>query len=101
MEYVKVSITKTGASLFSSKYSVFDEETKTFPSLNEAKTYLKTTYKGHRRSPTYVDKADGTTVQTGYVYSYRNADWSHSPVETWNQQDWVDITTVVETPVAV
>ena len=30
----------------------------------------------------------------GYVYKFENADYSHSPVERWQQEDWVNISKI-------
>lgn len=95
-DYYKVKIVETGAKLFSDDYSTFNVERKHFATLAEVKAWLKEHYGKAKRSKMYCDKTNGESQQCGYIYKFRNADWSHAPVETWNQCDWVSISAISE-----
>ncbi len=100
ISYTKVKIVETGAQLFSSDYSTFNVETKHFASLDEAKAYLKEKYASAKRGKMYRDNDKGEAEQCGYIFKFRNADYSHAPVVPWNQCDWVSISQVEETEIA-
>jgi hypothetical protein len=87
---IQIHVTSTGKG-YSPKdvWRCFDEFTKNFPTLADAKAWLKETYGKAKRVPMYCDTKTGTK-KIGYVIGFRNADWSHSPVEKWLQQDWVE-----------
>ena len=70
-------------------YRRFGKETKVFSDMESAKVWLKKQYGKSKRVKIYQDQKDGTSYQVGYVYSFNNADWSHSPVHKWHQRDWV------------
>ena len=93
---IHLSVFRTGKG-YSPKdeYKIFDNETKTFETLRDAKEYLKETYGNCKRDFIYRDKTDGTTIKVGYIYSFNNCDWSHSPLEKWRQKDWVEICEVI------
>lgn len=69
-------------------YTMFDSEVKTFDNLAEAKAWLKDEYGTCKRQKMYQDGRNAA-MHVGYIYGFKNADWSHSPVEHWLQQDWV------------
>lgn len=95
--YIKVFINKTSKGFGSKEgYCTFDNETKTFATIKEAKDWLKETYGSVKRVKMYQDRKDGTTYQAGWIYCFKNKDWSHNS-ESWLQQDWVEITDVKET----
>jgi len=96
----EVNITSLGADSFSSDYSSFDEENKRFQTKEEALTFIEEKYKGHKREAMYMDYINtNETVQVGWIYKFRNADFSHAPLKWWNQQDWIVLKYVTETPV--
>ena len=96
----EVNITSSGADLFSSDYSIFNEESIKFETKEMVLSFIKDQYKGHKREAMYMDYINtNETVQVGWVYKFRNADWSQSPVKDWNQQDWVVLKYVTKTPV--
>src|SRR5574341_1492075 len=99
-EYYKAHIVRTGRPMGSGQsYSTFDSESKTFATLAELKDYLKESYGTCKRQNMYRDGSDrGEHYKVGYVYGFKNADYSHAPVEHWFQQDWVEISKVVEVP---
>jgi len=35
------------------------------------------------------DPGYSKTIQCGWIVGFRNADYSHAPVERWLQQDWI------------
>ena|SRR3990167_8229911 len=97
---IQIVITQTSKQLGSQeKYTIFNEETKTFKDMAEAKSYLKETYGNCKTVPMYQDKKDGTTVKSGKIFCFKNADWLHAPVEHWYQQDWVSFCKV--TPITL
>ena len=87
---IQLHITMTGKS-FSPKstFSCFGEDTKSFTDMKTAKQWLKEHYGKAKRVPMYCDRKDGKTEKVGYVIGFRNADYSHSPVDKWIQQDWI------------
>ena len=96
MSYIEVLITPTGKSFHPSAewhHLASRPERVTFANLDEAKVYLGGRYGSCKRQPMYIDTGAGAK-QVGYIYGFRNADWSHAPVEHWLQQDWVTINTV-------
>ena len=86
---IKLHITMTGKSYSpKSTFSIFNEETQTFPDIQSAKTWIRETYGKAKRVPMYVDTKNGTK-KVGYVIGFHNADWAHNPVEKWIQRDWI------------
>lgn len=94
--YFVVKTSETGAPLFSSDYSRFNDEKKDFPTQEAALEYIRNKYAGHKRAHIYVDGENGEAIPVGWVIGFRNSDISHVPVETWNQQDWVELVKVTE-----
>lgn len=88
---IQLQIAMTGRG-YSSKgeYRRFAEDTKTFASMDEAKAWLKKEYGESKRSKMFMDDENKKSVHIGYIYHFNNADWSHSPVTKWRQQDWVE-----------
>jgi hypothetical protein len=72
------------------KWSRFDDKTEYFPTLKDAKDWIKKEYGKAKRVPMYVDTKDGNSKKVGYVIGFRNDDISHVPVEKWLQQDWIE-----------
>lgn len=87
---IQLMIVKTGKGYGKSeKWQSFDEETKYFANITEAKNWIKETYGMAKRSPIYRDSKEGTK-KVGYVIGFRNADWSHLPINHWIEQDWIE-----------
>ena len=87
---VLLTITKTGKTANPrDKYSIFDEEEKTFRSLKDAFVWLKEQYGKCKRSKMYRDHPDGQGRHCGYIYGFRNSDISHPHNGDWLQRDWV------------
>lgn len=95
-EYYRVEVTSTGGESLSTEMkdrSIFNQEHKDFKTLAEARKYVAETYcriKGVKKSPMYRD-VKGSSVRSGWVFSFWNADYSHAPIEKWWQEDWVEI----------
>jgi hypothetical protein len=89
-KYYEVDIICTGEIDGERKFSRFDDETKIFETAYEVTEWLKKQYGSAKRSIMY--HAD--SIPCGYVYKFENADWSHSPVEHWQQEDWVNISRI-------
>jgi len=69
---------------------------KDFSTLPQALDFIKKqgySSKDVEKTPMYIDtKAYGSKPkQIGWIFTYENADYSHSPVEKWVQQDWVEV----------
>jgi len=73
------------------KYKVISRYDEKFTSLHQALKWLKDKYENCSRSKMYYDQNEHYSYHTGYIYGYRNADYSHSPIVKWLQQDWVSI----------
>ena len=73
------------------KYTCFGEDKVYAKTMKEMRRLLAERYgkSWKHRSPVYRDKVDGSVIHIGYVVGYRNADYSHAPVEWWYQQDWI------------
>ncbi len=96
----EVNITSNGADLFSSDWGVFDEINKKFQTKDLALAFIEEKYKGLKREEMFMDYINTKeTVQVGWIYKFRNADFSHAPLKWWNQQDWVMLSYITETPV--
>jgi hypothetical protein len=91
-KYYKLSIIKTSKPMGNSQesYRSFDDEVLYFDTLDEIKTYLSETYGKCKRIKSYVDTKNGAK-QAGWIYCFKNSDYSHAPIESWYQQDWTDI----------
>lgn len=88
---IELLITYTAKSYHpSSKWACVGQEKRAFPGISEAKAFLREQYPGKKRVPMYRDTPNGKPKQTGYVIGYRNADYSHAPIERWLSQDWIE-----------
>lgn len=98
MKYFKVIINETAKPLGNNNegYSIFNTTTKLFNSITGAKEWLKDRYSKVKKEKVYRDDKNNNSYQAGWIYCFKNADWSHSPVERWWQKDWVEITEVRE-----
>lgn len=91
MKYFEIITTETSKGIREkADYSVFNNERETFLTLEEAKNHLKEKYGKTRRQKMYRDTKEGKSYQSGWIYSFRNKDWSHDS-EEWLQKDWVEI----------
>ena len=86
-----IKITCTGRQFNEKQYSIFNEEEHRFPDLPSAQQFLKERYGKCKRRKIYIDGEDGQAQHVGYIYGFRNADYSHAPVSHWLQQDWVTL----------
>jgi len=97
--HYSVRITETGKTPWKQDdFQVFNWEHLSFATLQEAKDALQARYsrtaRSHRRK--VYRETEAGPEHTGYIYRFRNADFSHSPVEWWIQEDWVEIVQVEE-----
>ncbi len=84
---VQVQISSTAKGYHpKAKWERIADDTKRFATMEDAQKWLKETYSKSKRSKMYCDTKDGAK-HIGYVIGFHNADWSHSPVEKWIQQD--------------
>lgn len=91
---IQAHVTLTGKGYApTAEWRVLGDETHTFPSMEEARAWLRTRYGKAKRAPMFRDRKDGTSVRCGYVIGYRDSDVSHFPVEHWLAQDWVEFRT--------
>lgn len=94
--YYKIIINKTSKPLNSKEnFTCFDNEEIKFKTLKEVKEFLKENYQGKKKQKMFIDTKDGETKQAGYIYTFRNQDFSHMS-EKWTQQDWVEVREVEE-----
>jgi hypothetical protein len=97
-EFFEVHITSTGRSSMRDKPSIFNEETKKFRSLGEAKEFVKEQYGNKKGHKMYVDSAEGKPEEIGKIYGFWTQDVSHYDGDKWFQEDWVEIRKVKHTP---
>lgn len=97
IKYFKVFVDETSKNLGNNKedYRIFNQYTESFKTLKEVKNWLKEKYQNIKKVKMYRDKKDGTSYQNGWVYCYKNKDWSHNS-ESWYQHDWVEIREIKE-----
>lgn len=87
---IELHITETGKGYHpSSEWTMINEYHKAFPSKEIAEAWIDETYGRSKRTKMFRDTPEGTT-QVGYVIGFRNADYSHAPVDKWLQQDWIE-----------
>ena len=101
--YYKVNVTRTSKSMGHAQgsYLIFDEECFTFPSVSKYQAWLKETYGTCKRVKMFRDLPNGQATQVGWIYCFKNEDWSHSPVAKWWQQDWVSVDYIKATPILI
>lgn len=80
---IELSITRT-AKAFGNQddYTIYDEATKYFTDLAEAKEWLKEEFGNSKRQPMYVDNKDGSTRKVGHVYGFKN-DYDKCYEQAW------------------
>lgn len=71
----------------------------TVEDMDAARKWLRERYGKCKRVPMYRDRDNAPPLKVGYIFGYRNADYSHSPVQHWLQQDWVELREVITKPV--
>lgn len=80
----------------SSAWTRVHETHRTFPDLDTAKAAIKDQYwHVKKRLPVYLDTKSRGTIQTGYIYCYKDTyEDRHTPKHTIYNQDWVTYTQV-------
>lgn len=101
--YYEVKISKTGKSRGNTRapYQLFDEERLVFPSIPQIKEWLTETYGMCKRMKMFQDLPNGQPKQVGWIYCFKNEDWSHHPAAKWWQQDWVKIHQIKATAILI
>lgn len=101
--FYEVRVTKTGKAVGRKEdYSTFDIERKEFATINAVKSYLKETYGTCKREKMYIDSHDlHQPIHIGYIYSFKNEDVSHAPVNRWYQKDWIEVRELKATTIIV
>lgn len=91
--YYEVSILMTGRPVGSEKmFTDFDYKTKVFYKREDIEAFLKEQYGDYEREE----------IEPGrYSYVFENCDWSHYPVQQWEEEDQVVVNEIVATPVAL
>lgn len=106
IKYYEVIVIKTAKGIRESQdaYALLDRHTEKCNTLKEATQYVLENYGSPKllksRKKMYRDGKDGTPEHIGYIYQFRNQDWSHDS-EEWMQQDWVEVREIKATPVLV
>lgn len=77
--------------------TVFQESTKAYSTLEDVYRALHDAYKDARITLTYRENNVSPAKPSGLAYTFKNADWSHNPVQRWTQVDWVEVTEINET----
>lgn len=100
--YYKVITTSTSKPCGRTKeeYQTFDSSSENFKTIEEVKNFLQEKYQSCKKVPVYRDKIDGTTEQVGWIYCFRNKDYSHNS-KSWNQQDWVEVRELQEKSILI
>ncbi len=92
---IQLHITMTGKGYHpSSKWAMFADDTRTFPSIDAAKAWLKGKYGSCKRVPMYRDTEEGV-IKTGYIYSFRAENLDYRGNDKWLQQDWVEFREII------
>lgn len=86
-------------------FSVFNQDRRTFASLDEVKKYLNEQYGDKTKEKIYRDGNDGEAVHVGYIYRLGIVrDYSHAESDDnkpWYQQDWVEVSEIKATPIVI
>lgn len=77
-------------------FRIFDRKEYSFPALDQVKCWLTNTYTFESRKKR-KKMYRGNNQHIGYVYRFREKDYSHAPIEEWIQEDWVTVSKVEET----
>ena len=99
--FYEILITSTGKPIGNTKenYTAFNNIRELFKTIEEVENFLKENYQGHKKEKMYIYKKDGQSLHIGYIYSFKNGDVSHYPMEQWYQKDWVEIRKIQAEPV--
>lgn len=87
---IRLHITKTSKGYGKQeKYTCFEETSKVFENMANAKNWLNQEYGKCKKVNLYIDLENGKTIKNGYIYCFKNSDYSHYPVENWLEQHWI------------
>jgi tRNA G18 (ribose-2'-O)-methylase SpoU len=101
--YYQAHVVKTAKAVGTKgNYQAYDTETKKFKSKEELEEYLNDTYgKYGSVQKTYMEKADGTSVQTGFIVRHKSSQYEDGKNVFYNNQDWYSISEVEENDMTV
>lgn len=101
-KFYEVSVNQIGKPIGNNRdnFSSFNQETHKFQTIKEVKEWLKEIYGKCKKQKMYVDGKNGDTQHIGYIYCFKNKDWSHN-TESWWQQDWVSIKEMKATTILI
>ena len=90
---VVLVITRTSKSYDpKAKWMIYDQESKTFPSMKEAKAWIKDQYGKSKRQPMYVDDKSGKSHKIGYIIGMRSSQYNRETGKDDNymEQHWIE-----------
>lgn len=99
-DYLKLLITEVGRDTLKAEPHIFNKFSQIFSHTDEVKEFIIDRYGKIPKGKVYVDQKDGSPKQIGYHYSFWNKDISHDS-KSWYQTDWIEITSVEETPILI
>ena len=72
-------------------FSIFNQETKEFGTLEDAKEWLKSEYFYCKTTyPIYRD-VDGKSVKVGKIYAFKGSEFQDGKKWHYYQQDWIEL----------
>jgi hypothetical protein len=101
--YYEILITMQGKSIDGDDdYIGIGQERKVFSTKGKVIEFLQETYGEAEKQEMYEDNKDPEKIkQVGWIYSFKNCDWSHTPVHSWYQQDWVEVREITSQTVLI
>ena len=101
MTYYEVVRTRTAKPVGNNiDWSTWDRDRATFPTIQEAKKYLKDEYGKCKKTRIYKDGDNGEAVHVGYIYSYNTPPCTYGDCHH-NNQDWVEVREIKSTIVII
>lgn len=86
---IELLITMTSKTNPKEKYSIFNEETKLFDDMKQAKQFLKDEYGNHKRSSMFYEDKKGDSKRVGFIIGFRNSEYQDGKTIHFLQQDWI------------
>ncbi len=108
-KYYKILISETGRNSLKEEATLFNVVEEVFATLDKVKEFLIERYgklpcsksREIYRDIVNASKKVTGSVEVGFAYSYWNKDISHISKSWYYQTDWIEITSVVETPILI
>jgi len=101
---IQLHITRTskGYNEPQGEYRTYDNSTKEFKNMAEAKAFLADRYFYNKtRHPIYKDGKDGNPKRVGWIYSFKGDGDRRYDEPNWLGQDWVTFSKVTRTDITV